>query len=335
MKRQTWTFGNICLAVGAAIIMLLSSYDAAYAQQSYPSKPIKLVVTYRPGGGFDTYARAVSPYWQKHLPGSPAIVIKNVPGAGGRKGATMVYRAKPDGYTIGLLNIPGLIVTQLIQKAPYDMTKVRWIGRIDSSEYALFVSATSPYATIDDFLKAKKGFIFGLSGTVAGGTDSMVTAVTSHLMGIEVKDYLGGYGGSQAMAMGAVRGDSDAFIAAAASIYPFVESGDLRMLMFLGPERYEKAPNVPTVAELGYPELANFSLNRVFGAPPDTPGQIVNILQDSLMKAMTDPKLLEWSRKADRPIKPLDGAQTAKLVSDSTQTFNKYMSIITKLMDKR
>ena len=107
------------------------------AKDKYPSKPIRWIVPYSPGGGFDVYSRAMSQYMPKYLPQKVAIIIKNSPGAGGTVGVTKVYKSKPDGYTIGIMNSVGVAAASVlgdlglkVAALKFDARKLTYIGVI-------------------------------------------------------------------------------------------------------------------------------------------------------------------------------------------------------------
>ena len=124
------------------------SVGVGSAAADWPEKPIKFVVPYSTGGGFDTYVRAIAPEMEKIL--GVQVVPENIPGAGGQKGSATVYRSKPDGYTIGIMNIPGLTVPPLLgKKVAYNLDDMTWIGNLAKSTYAIAVKADSPINSLE------------------------------------------------------------------------------------------------------------------------------------------------------------------------------------------
>lgn len=120
----------------------------------FPTKEIKLVVPYSPGGGFDTAARMVGPYMEKYLPNNVSVIVENMPGGGGNIGLGEVYKAKPDGHTIGLVNLPGHFVKQILGEATYDLQKLEYLGNITTTTYLAAASQKSNYTTLEDFQNA-------------------------------------------------------------------------------------------------------------------------------------------------------------------------------------
>lgn len=260
------TLGALALSTGAALA-------------EWPEKPITFVVPYSPGGGFDAYARAVAPGMEEIL--GTEVVIENIPGAGGQQGANTVYRADPDGYTIGIFNVPGLTVPQLLdQSSGYDLTKISWIGNIATSKYAMAVQADSEFQTLDDLCGMGKPFKH--SDTGPASTSSVTALIAMSLIDCPITNVTG-YKGSSDTIIGLMRGEVDATIKPLAGLQKYVDSGDLRFLMTFEDER--SLPDVPTSTELGYPDFAKFDLRRIVGAPPGLPDDIRDKLSEALLAA--------------------------------------------------
>jgi len=186
---------------------------AAWSAPAYPTKNIQFVVPFAAGGGFDTYVRVVGPVMEKRLPGGVNIVPFNVPAGGGSRGATRLYRARPDGYTIGILNIPGLFILQEQQGSTgYQPSEFTWIGAIGEGErYALCVSSRSPLNTYEELkaLSAARPVKFSVTGPQS--TSYAATMIGSRLLGLRAR-MITGYRGSAEYIVAAIRGDSDAVI---------------------------------------------------------------------------------------------------------------------------
>src|SRR3990170_4430441 len=131
-----------CAPLIALAAALLSSAAAA---ADFPQKNIEFIIPFGPGGGFDRTVRAIAPFMEKQFGGKISVLPRNVPGAGGKKGMATLYRAKPDGYTISIANIPGAAIPGLTgEKVEYDIDKLTWIARLATEEYTLAVATQSP-----------------------------------------------------------------------------------------------------------------------------------------------------------------------------------------------
>ena len=165
------------LLVLLALLILLVGVSLSQAKPFYEGKVIKLIVTTKPGGGYDFYGRLIARGLEKYLPGSTAIV-KNIPGAGHLVGTNAVYQSKPDGLTIGTFNRAiGILQAAGIKGVRFDFPKFSWIGTASSELYSYCVRS-SGYKTLDDVLKAKHTKI----ATSGLGGMNHITAVLFYYM---------------------------------------------------------------------------------------------------------------------------------------------------------
>ena len=166
---------------------MAAAFESTVARaDDYPRRNIEFVVGYNPGGGYSTWAQAIAPYIEKHLPKKVNVVVRHMPGAGSVVAANYLQRTKPDGYTIGIYNMAGLVATQLARDVEYDLTKVTWLGRISSDNSVGLVSAKSPYNSMLDFKKQEKPeYIMSTRGLAA--TSTLTGAVTFAKLGVKWK----------------------------------------------------------------------------------------------------------------------------------------------------
>ena len=222
----------------------------------FPEKDITFVIPNRAGGGFDVYARATARFMQKYLPNKVNVVPKNMVGAGGRKGTTAVYRSKPDGYTFVILNIPGIVIPQILgQKVAYDIGKLTFIGRLSSDKYAIVVRKNSKFKSIADLQKAATPTKFvSLS---PGMTQYVSSKISTSALGINAAE-VSGYRGIRGMLVALIRGDGDAAVTAVQTAIPFFESGDVVPLAFLSAKSLYAG--VPTANDVGNSKLGFLGL---------------------------------------------------------------------------
>lgn len=292
---------------------------------NYPEKDITFIIPTSPGGGYDTYTRTLIPYLQKHLPQQVNILPKNVPGADWALGINQVYNAQPDGYTVGIFNIPGNVVSQLLGKAQYDLTKIKWIGRITDAPYVAAVSPKSPYQTLEQMKAAPevKSGVVSLSSTAGLGT-----LIAMQRMGIKPRFVT--HDGSQEAVLAAMRGDVDFVQYGYASIKKFVvDSHELNPVWVYAKQRIPDLPNVPTIVELGYPDLLDtVAVHYVVGTTPNTPPEIVKILDDAFAKAVAEPEFVKKMTDLGQTPNTATAEETAKIVSDSIKEFGKYKELL-------
>src|SRR5690349_6028783 len=256
---------DVLLGCGLAAPSLMLTRDA-FGAAAFPAKNIQFIIPYAPGGGFDVYVRLIGPVMENYLPNKVSIVPMNIAAGGGSRGVAQLYRSKPDGYTIGILNIPGMFILQQQQGAgAYDLAKFSWIGAMGEGErYVISVGAKSPLKTYADLkaLSAKRPVKLSVTGPE--GTAYAATMIGSQLLGLRTQ-LITGYKGSADYVVAAIRGDSDAVIAAIPTTLRFVRGGTVRVLASF--ETKSTFPGVPDATALGQPDLDNISVERVIAGP--------------------------------------------------------------------
>jgi tripartite-type tricarboxylate transporter receptor subunit TctC len=308
--------------------MALAMGFAVPASAAWPEKDINWVVPFSPGGGFDVYSRLVAPFLERHLPSKVNVVIKNVPGAGGRKGLSQVYRAKPDGYNIVIVNVPGAMVPPIIgKKVSYDLEKITWVGRISIDSYILAVSGKSPIKTFGEFQQWAKTNTVKFPSTGAGSTAHAMSKV--FLGALKMKgDIVSGYKGTKEMTIGVIRGDTPAGILPSESTRKYIESGDVRALVSTDhPSGYD---GVPSARDRKLDDLDGLFIHRLVAAPPKLPKAIRDMLGKAFMAAMSDPGLKAAAEKAHRPLAPLDAAQAEAAVKKQLALFLRFKDDLAK-----
>ncbi|MGB5081281.1 MAG: tripartite tricarboxylate transporter substrate-binding protein, partial [Burkholderiales bacterium] len=165
---------KLAFALAAAIALTAAAPGAGLAQSSpYAGKTVTLIVGYKPGGGYDSVARLLARHLPRHIPGSPTVIVQNMPGANSVIAANHLYKvAAPDGMTIGTFN-RNLPIGQLlkVEGVQYDMLKFAWIGSAASESTILAIRSDLPYRTFEDLKKAKEPVIVGATGPGANTYD--------------------------------------------------------------------------------------------------------------------------------------------------------------------
>lgn len=272
------------LAAGAATLLAGVQAAPAFAADPWPSRPIRFVVPFGPGGANDLLARAAAEGASKAL-GQP-IIVDNKPGAGAVLGTDIVSKAAPDGYTF-LISAAGVISNSMIRKVPYkdaDLVPVAMIGLAPS---VIIVPANSPYKDLKDFVAQSKkgaGLHFGTAGV--GSTPHFVEGLLTTRYGakLDLVPYKSG-GESVAAVMGA---QVDATSEASIVVLPAVKSGKLRALATTWTHRISAYPELPTAMEQGFGEVQIAHWAGVH-APAGTPAAILDKMAAAVDRAMKDP----------------------------------------------
>jgi tripartite-type tricarboxylate transporter receptor subunit TctC len=288
--RPILNFG-FAAAIAATLALTLPSPTLA---AGFPERDITFIIPNQVGGGFDAYVRAISPAMEKYLPNKVNVVPLNVPAGGGAKGVSQLYRARPDGYTIGIMNIPGLFILQE-RGGGYDLNKFTWLAGLGKDAYGLAVAFNSPIKSVADLQALSKTRPVKFTTTGPDGTAYGVTMIATELLGIRLQ-LITGYKGSSEYVAAAVRGDGDAVITNLPILSRFEASQSLRLIAAFttGGTRHD----IPDAAALGQPQLADLLVERMVGAPPNLPPDIKKILVEAIDKAVNDPTVAVLSEKA-------------------------------------
>jgi tripartite-type tricarboxylate transporter receptor subunit TctC len=311
--RQTTTL-LAGLAIGAA---------AALANaQNFPTRPVTITVGFSPGGGTDTAARIIAKKLSEDI-GQP-VVVENRAGAGGNIAAQHIATAAPDGYTIHLTSVGPMTVAPAMQKnLPYDPRKdIAPITMGVMFPNVIVVNPSLPVKTLADYValaKARPGQLNYASSGV-GGAGHLAGELFKQRAGIDVV-HVPYKGGGPAMT-DLLGGRVTMYPAVPSTALPHVEGGKLRALAVTGPNRIATYPNVPTVAESGYPgfEASNW---YAFVAPARTPPEILDYWNRELNKALRDPQVKGELAKHGLDPAPGTREELARYIDKETETWGR------------
>jgi len=313
----------IALSLGALSLGLLAANAQA---QSFPAKPIRVVVPYQPGGGTDILMRALAPEVSRTL--GQQLVIDNKPGGATMIGTQMVTDAVADGYTIlavdsAILVNPGLFGARL----PYDtLKKLTGLTMIASGPVPLLVHPSVPATDVKALValaKAKPGTLnFGSGGN--GTAPHLAGELFRQVAGIDIVHVP--YKGTAPAMNDLLSGAVQMMFGGISSSRQFVEQGRLRALAMSANRRSEIMPTVPTFAEAGLPGVNAESYWGIY-APAGTPPEALKVLNDHFVRALKEPKIAAQLKELGYEIianSPADHtAQLAKLVAEWTETIKK------------
>lgn len=307
---------------------ILSGSMALVYAKDFPSKNIRWIVPYKPGGGFDTYSRAIARGMKKFLPKGVNVIVTNKPGAGGQIAGTLIYKAKPNGYTIGILAMPGLFVPQMFHKTNYDVKKLTWLGTVLNEPMFFALAISSKLKTLDDVRKADQVRICATGFT----GPEIVAPITMETLGIKSK-FITGHNSSKEAILAGMRGDCDAIVFSFGTTRKTIGKSFKGLLLLGTDKRSKEFPDVPIASEIGYPALNHLGTWRVVAAPPKLPKDRYKYLSSLLMKTLTDPEFVKWSKKSKRPVTPMDGPSTTKALMRSVNLYDKdYRSLLEKYL---
>jgi len=304
---------NACVTLGLALVATVASTLAL--AQGYPTKPIRIVVPYPPGGTSDILARAIGPGITAAL-GQP-VIVENKPGSTGNVGADLVAKSPPDGYTLLLADIGSLAISPSIFKdLPFDPVKdFAPVIMVAYSPHLLVVHPGVPAKDVKELIalaKSQPGKLnFAVSGV--GGANHLAGVDFAMKSGIKWV-YIPYKGGSQALT-DMTGGQADVMFNGMLATYPMVKGGKLRAIAISSSKRFSAAPDIPTVAESGFPGFETGSFQGIV-APAGTPPDIVNKLHQTIAKVLATPEMQEKLTNAGAETRPGSPAEFGKFIAD-------------------
>ena len=304
---------GIKLYVVSLLLLGITSFSA-YADV-YPSKSIRLIVPFAPGGGNDTVARAVAQQMSQSL--GQVVVVDNKPGAGGVLGADLTSKAQPDGYTLFLGGVGSLAVNpQVLSKIPYDAQKdFSPIILLATAPSVLAVNVGSPFKSIQELTAFAKQNPHKLNYASNGNGSSaqIATVIYESMAGVDLVHIP--YKGLAPALSDLLAGQVQLMFSSTVAILPHIQAGKLRALAVTSAKRSPLLPNTPTLSESG---LAGYEAGSWYGllAPVGTPNDVIARLNQEAGKALSQPKVKESLV-----------TEGAEVVGGSPQDFARYIRI--------
>ncbi len=304
-----------CFVLSSAVLIILTmTLGMAMAQGSYPSKPIKLIVTYPAGGGTDLFARAIQPKAEEIL--GQRLILEHKPGLSGAIALTQLKDMKPDGYTIAIINNTGVTQVTNLSKVPYDPVRdFDHINLLLYNPHAITVPINSPWNTFADFLNAarasKEGINFGSSGVGSTGHLSMALLSREAKIKLNHVPMAGGAGATNAVLGGHIP------MVVVANQDEYVRAKRIKLLAYVTSERHNAFPEIPSLRELGY----NVDVQIWFGfcGPKGMPKEVIEKLDNAFYKATLDPTAVEKINKLGVKLTHVNGQALHDLIVEENR----------------
>lgn len=284
----------------AGLLCLVAAHAPAFAQSTFPARPIELVVPYPAGGGTDVLARAFALAAARHLP-QPMIVI-NKPGAAGAIGWADVLNGKDPGYKVAVL------ATDLMTQPNMGLTKITYedftpIARLNYDPAALTVRADAPWNTLEEFIAAAKKGDFRVGNGGNGSTWHLAAAAIEDKAGVKFNHVP--FSGANPAALTLLGGHIEAITVSAAEVYTYVAAHKLKILALMSDQRIKGFENVPTFKERGLD--IQIGTWRGLAVPKGTPADIVATLRQATARTVQEPSLHEALDKQNMGYAYADG----------------------------
>lgn len=322
------------LGVGGGAALLGGVHlPLVFAKDIYPADRITWIVPVKAGGGFDLIARSIVLYLDKYLKelskGAKGVevVIKNVTEAGGRRAYNNIFYAKPDGYTIGDFNT-AFVTDNITDKIEFDVSKYTFLVRMGASERYMVVRKDG-FKSWEEMIKAgkEKEVKWAASNFGRGYHVACILLKEAGKLPVRLINFPGAAENVNAL----LRGDVQVAMLTEESSKPMLDAGEIRVIMVLSEK--SEFPGVPTVVQLGYPELAETTkLQRFVIAPPNLPKEIAYVLISGFKKVFADKEFLAQAQKLNFPPDPIYGEDAERLAKKLFKYYDEKTPILKKYL---
>jgi tripartite-type tricarboxylate transporter receptor subunit TctC len=323
-RRRPWSR----YALGAGLLLaatLLRPAGAQSVEEFYRGRNVTIAIGFSVGGGYDLYARLLARHLGRHIPGQPRVVAQNREGAGSERATLYLYNAAPrDGTVIGAFS-RSMAVAPLIAGAPFDATRLTWIGSISTDVSVCFTWNTSSIKTFDDMLATP----FTMGGLGGGADPDIFALMLRNVFGAKLK-LVSGYPGTNDATLAMERGEVSGVCGISWSTVKsrhmdWVKAHRVNMPVQFGLQKEADIPDVPAVIDLVKGDeqskmvrliLAGQAMARPYAAPPGIPEDRRNALVAAFEATMKDPEFLADAQKMQADVNPVTAAEIEKLLAE-------------------
>ena len=314
--------------LGLMVLVAITCAAASAQDDFYRGKTIRIVVGYSAGGGFDTYSRAIARHLAKHIPGKPAVIVENMPGAAGLVAANSIYRAgRPDGLTI--VNFQGTqVMSQILGRdgVEFDARKYEWLGAPTRENAVCALTRASSVTTVQQWAASTTPVKLG--SVAPGGATHDVPRVLQAALGLPIH-LVRGYKGTEirlAAQSGEVSGGCWPWESLRPTWRQALEAGEATVVLQVTDKPLPDLPGVPLALGLAKTDEARqlirsgiivpTTVSRVYAMPPATPADRVRLLRAAFLKTLADPEFVADARQAQLDIDPISGEEVTRLIGE-------------------
>ena len=317
-------------AAPASIAIVLGLATPAHPQpveDFYRGRSITILVGFTAGGGYDLYARVLARHIGRHLPGNPAIVVQNMPGAGSLKATQFVYGVAPKDGTVLATVSRGMVTEPLLTGAKFDATKLTWVGSVTSETSLCATWQTSAVKSWPDMFARE----FTLGGSATGADPDTFALILRNVFGAKVK-LVTGYPGGNDINLAMERGEVDGRCGwswSSIKSQKWLRDGKIHPLVQFGLETNADIPDVPLALDRANGDeqrrvlrllVAGQFIGRPFFAPPDIPADRKAALRAAFDATMKDRQFLDEAQKIDLEITPITAAAIDDFLAEVYRT---------------
>ncbi len=312
------------------LALLPVSVQAASVEDFYKSKTLQFIVGGTAGGGYDTYTRLIARHISRYIPGNPATVVQNMPGAAMLIAANHTYNSAPrDGTAIGNWSGPLILQHMLGNRGVrFDGKKFSWLGMPTADSLVCITTERSGIRSVDDWRKSKTRLKFGGNGPGTSGTDDVKIFAAAAAGDFPVQ-VIEGYKGTADIRIAAETGELDgsctlSWQSAKVTWANALKAKQVHVVLQMSFESHPDLKGVPLAVDFTKTDEGKkllriasdvYGKQRLYSLPPQVPAQRVQSLQKAFIAALKDPQLLAEAEKAKLEIDPVDGPGIEKMVS--------------------
>jgi tripartite-type tricarboxylate transporter receptor subunit TctC len=324
----------LAFAVGLLIAVVLTPRDGAVSS-GFPRKPVTLIVAYSPGGAVDTIGRTVAKYIEQYL--GQRVVVRNKPGAGGEIGYRSLSNSNPDGYTMGMITAPPILMLDMVRDSVGgDISDFEVLASIQKDPVVLAVAADSPYQTLNELLEGASNAeadIINVAGDGPLSNNQLQLVVAEREFGVDFNFVP--FSGSGPSISALIGGQVQAAVPSASSVTNFVRRGDVRALAVFAPTRYEFLPDVPTVLEATGVEVPDIGAAvRGVVVPRNLPEGNKQLLIDAIEQLMADDEFIAHARDVGIPLHYMGAAEFEQYLVTLGNQLETYMPLLSGQSEK-
>jgi tripartite-type tricarboxylate transporter receptor subunit TctC len=344
---------SVAVAAVSGVMLAAPFARADDVADFYRGRQIDLIVGATPGGGYDIYARLLARHFGRFIPGTPDVVVRNMPGAGSLRAVNYLYKIAPkDGATIGMFsrNMPLIGLLGGNADAQFDPRRFTWLGSSSSfvnDAYILILRKDAPVKSIEEACRPDLAPLV-LGGSAEGAAGNDVPIILRDTIGLHVKQVVG-YPDSTATFLAIERGEvhgRTVDLSSVKSTKPewLKPDGDFRVLVqFARTTRHPDFPDVPTARELAKDETARarielaelpYTLSRPFAAPPDVPLERANALQRAFLAVHRDPQYLEEAARLRLDVSPIVGDEVLQAIDRIAHASPELLDYVRRLLSE-
>lgn len=309
MKITSFCF----VKLGLCLALIVGTSAASFGEEFYKGKVIRFVVGFSPGGGYDTYVRAIARHMHKHIPGDPTVVVQNMPGAGGLVAANYMYRkARPNGLSVWIWNSV-IVLRQALgdQRVKIDAKKVEWIGSPSKDTPTCAVMGFTGLKTLSDVMSTKQRIKIG--GVRQGTAPDDMPKILNKILGTKF-DVITGYRGTAGIRLAMRRKEVDGACWGWESMRVTARSmldakGDDKLIPFILSRRLSdpEVRDLPVIPEVIKSKehlamfkawAAPFQFHRPFAVPFGTSKELLTVLRKAFKATLQDPEFLSEAKKS-------------------------------------